>query len=671
MKKIIIFLILLVILNPIQTNAKTTKFYEAEYIDNIWQTKITPNKSTKYYQTARFFREEISNTPAYCIEPFIMFKEEHSYESTLLPDNLTNEQITRMKQLAYLGYNSNNRSSNEWYAVTQLLIWKTAVPTGEYYFTEGLTGPKTNKFQNLIDELNNDVEQFNNNPEFQHEYKITTKDSIKIEINNNNLNYKSNNKYVKIENNIITINNLPIGTHEIIVTKEDPHNDSPIIFYQSQNSQNIMTLGTIEPQEIKFKVIVLETEIKINKIDAENKENNNNQATLEGTTFQLYDENMKEITKLKIDKSLSTNIKNLPFGTYYIKEILAGKGYKLDNTLHKIIINQNNPKIELKIKNNIIKAILELTKNYKENNKLYPEKNITFNIYDNKGNLFKNITTNKSGYVSVELPYGTYLIEQKNTTEGYEYIEPFTININDESTVTYNLINNKIIGKLEINKVLEKNNQLLPEENITFNIYDNKGNLFKDITTNKSGYASVELPYGTYLIKQKNTTEGYKYIEPFTINIKDKSTLTYNLTNTIIKGKLEITKKLEENNQLLPEKNIVFNIYDNENNFYKEIITDEHGNVTTELPYGTYLIKQKNTTDGYDYIEPFIITIKDDSTLTYNLINYKIKVPNTYNEQNKNTIQKLLKIILEGFINAIKIYHNNYFYYKNFNTLSN
>ena len=342
-----------------------------------------------------------------------------------------------------------------------------------------------------------------------------------------------------------------------------------------------MTLGTIEPQEIKFKVTVLETEIKINKIDSENNENYNNQATLEGTTFQLYNENMQEITKLIIDKSLSTNIKNLPFGTYYLKEIVAGKGYKLDNKLHKIILNQNNPKIKLEIKNTIIKGILELTKNYKENNKIFPEKNIAFNIYDNKGKLFKKITTNELGYASIELPYGTYLIEQKNTTEGYEYIKPFKI------------------------------------------------------------------------------------------TIKDKSTLTYNLTNHIIRGKLEITKNLEENNKLLPEKNIIFNIYDYQNNLYKEIVTDELGYTSVELPYGTYLIEQKNTTDGYDYIEPFVITIKDNSTLTYNLTNYKIKVPNTYNNKKNNLIKELLEIIIKGIINAIKIYNNNHFYFKSFNVPTN
>ena len=581
MKKIIIFLITLILLNPIQSKAKTTKFYEAEYIDNIWQTKITPDKSTKYYQTARFFREEISNTPAYCIEPFIMFEANNTYESTLSPNNLTNEQLVRIKQLAYLGYNSKNRTNNEWYAVTQLLIWQTAVPTGEYYFTDGLTGPKINKFQNLIDELNKDVELFNSNPEFKKEYIITSKDKIKIVANNTDLKYKTENKYTKIENNIITIENLPIGTHEITITKEDPNNISPIIFYQSPNSQNIMTLGTIEPQEIKFKVTVLETEIKINKVDSENKENYNNQATLEGTTFQLYNEKMQEITKLIIDKSLSANIKNLPFGTYYLKEIEAGKGYELNNTLHKIILNQNNPKIKLEIKNTIIKGILELTKNYKENNKIFPEKNIAFNIYDNKGKLFKKITTNELGYASIELPYGTYLIEQKNTTEGYEYIKPFKI------------------------------------------------------------------------------------------TIKDKSTLTYNLTNHIIKGKLEITKSLEENNQLLPEKNITFNIYDNQNNLYKKIVTNELGYTSTELPYGTYFIKQQNTTEGYDYIEPFVITIKDNSTLTYNLTNYKIKVPNTYNNKKNNLIKESLEIIIKGIINAIKIYNNNHFYFKNFNVPTN
>ena len=84
MKKFIIFLISIIILFPLKSNAKTTTFYEGEYIENVWMNKLTPDKQTIYYQKARFFREKKTNTIAYCIEPFTMFNEESKYNSEKL-----------------------------------------------------------------------------------------------------------------------------------------------------------------------------------------------------------------------------------------------------------------------------------------------------------------------------------------------------------------------------------------------------------------------------------------------------------------------------------------------------------------------------------------------------------------------------------------------------------
>ncbi len=546
MKKIIIFLITILAIFPKQAIAKSESFYEGEYINNIWMNKITPDRNTTYYQKARFFRNTLTNEAAYCIEPFKMFNKDSSYESTTTPDNLTNDQITRMKQLAYLGYNYNNRKGNEWYAVTQLLIWQTANPEGEYFFTEGLNGIKIDKYQSLIDELNNEVKIYNENPEFKKEYSITANEKIEIITNNtSNIIYKANNNYTKIEENKITIENLPIGTHEITITKEDINNNTPTIFYQSSDSQSLMSLGSIEPQEIKLKINVIETEIKIIKLDNDtNSTKTSGEATLEGTTFQLYDENMNKLEQIKIDKSSTAEIKNLQFGTYYLKEIIPGKGYELDNTTHKIEINETTPKVELNIKNKVIEGNLEIKKVYVNNKQNYPEPNIIFNIYNNKNELYTTIKTNDKGFATINLPYGTYRVEQANTTEGYDYIEPFAVTIKDTSTLTYNLTNYKIEGKLELNKVYVNNDDELPEPNIIFNIYDDKNELYTTIKTNDKGFATTNLPYGTYKIEQVNTTEGYDYVEPFTVTIKDTSTLTYNLTNY----KIYVPNTYNENN---------------------------------------------------------------------------------------------------------------------------
>ena len=47
----------------------------------------------------------------------------------------------------------------------------------------------------------------------------------------------------------------------------------------------------------------------------------------------------------------------------------------------------------------------------------------------------------------------------------------------------------------------------------------NKDELYTSITTTETGPDLLTLPYGTYTMKQQNTTEGYKMLDDIEINI--------------------------------------------------------------------------------------------------------------------------------------------------------
>ena len=59
----------------------------------------------------------------------------------------------------------------------------------------------------------------------------------------------------------------------------------------------------------------------------------------------------------------------------------------------------------------------------------------------------------------------------------------------------------------------------------------------------------------------------------------------------------------------LIEKDIEFEIYDSKGNFVKSIKTNEQGFTSTNLVYGNYTVKQKNTTFGYEKVKDFKIVI--------------------------------------------------------------
>lgn len=185
---------------------------------------------------------------------------------------------------------------------------------------------------------------------------------------------------------------------------------------------------------------------------------------------------MFEIAEIIFDAELTTTLKSLPIGKYYIKEVIAGTGYTLDTNIYEFELSKEQPKITITLKNKVIKGKLKIHKVYIDEDLIKDEENITFNIYDNKNNLYKSLTTDKFGNLEIELPYGTYKVVQQNTTDGYEIVEPFIIIINSNTPLTYDLKDYKIkvpntYAKSKDNII---NQIILKIIKIIGQIYDNK-----------------------------------------------------------------------------------------------------------------------------------------------------------------------------------------------------
>lgn len=449
MKKIIFFLILIisVITIPTITHAQTYRFYEAEYIDGIWINKYNPNTRQTFFQTARFFRQIGTNDFAYCIETFNMFNESGEYITTNTPPTLTKEQKNRISQIAHFGYGYKNHTDVKWYAITQFMIWQTANPEGDYYFTDALNGNRITRFTNEINEINNLIKNYNTLPYISNKTYTLVEGQEYIANDPNNVlkYYKSNNKNITInQNNTLEIKNLKEGNYTFTMERNSNIYNKPVIFFQSNTSQDLVETGNIDKKSIKINVEVISTSIKINKIDSKTKDfKPTGEGILDGAIYELYTENNAKVTELEINNN-QAEIKNLDFGTYYIKEKQAGIGYNIDNKTYKITIDKKSPKQELTLENSIIEAKLIIKKQYNFNNELQPEKNIKFNIYNKKKELIDTIKTNNAGIAEIILPYGEYIIEQINTTEGYTKVENKTINVANEKNILLNLENYKI-----------------------------------------------------------------------------------------------------------------------------------------------------------------------------------------------------------------------------------
>ena len=409
-------------------------------------SKYQYSNNTIYYQKARFFRKSDTQEAAYCIEPFTFFNENSVYESTLNPYNLSQEQKTRIERIAHFGYGYKNHTDVKWYAITQMMIWETADPnSGTFFFTDYLNGNKIYPYQDEMNEINYLVNTYDIIPSINNQtYNIVEGQDFYKSSEEIMKFYSSNDNRVNLSYGDIKISNLSEGEYDFTLYRNDNNYNNPVIFYQSYNSQNLLKTGNLENKEASFKVIVKKTEINVTKLDKDTQDTSpQGEAILDGATINVLDLKKNIIRTIEIKDNIGKTT-NLPYGTYYLQEIEAGEGYNINNDLYEVNITTDNPKPQINIYNKVIEKKVTISKKYGEDDNLNPEKNIDFEIYDINNKLIKTVSTNDEGIVSFNLPYGKYKIVQKNSTNGYKKVDPFTITVDKDDEETIELKDYKI-----------------------------------------------------------------------------------------------------------------------------------------------------------------------------------------------------------------------------------
>ena len=217
--------------------------------------------------------------------------------------------------------------------------------------------------------------------------------------------------------------------------------------------------------------------------------------------------------------------------------------------------------------------------------------------------------------------------------DGYQTIGSFEFPY--EHSASYNL--NYTYGKIIVNK-LDSNtksktlsSKYASLKDAEYGLYDSNNKLIKKGKTNEAGYVIFdELPKGNYMIKELSPSTGYTISKTVTRTFVSTNTLEVDIKSyeDIIKNKVVITKILddEESKTCIYEQGIRFGIYDEEGNLLKEEQTDENGNITIELVFGKYILKQLSSPDGIDKVKDQVIEVKDDGkNQNIILINHRIK----------------------------------------------
>ena len=269
---------------------------------------------------------------------------------------------------------------------------------------------------------------------------------------------------------------------------------------------------------------------------------------------------------------------------------------------------------------------------------LTPEPNITFDIYLKSSNeLYKSITTDKNGYATINLPYGTWVFKQKNSTPNFEKAKDFEIVINENTDDNiYNLISNaEITAKLKVIKVDKETGEVIKRSGIKFKIKSvltndyvcqtityPTANTICEYETDNNGVLITPYPLvsGKYKLEEVDQViDGYLWNkESVEFEIGENANLITDneygvlfetrFENQPVKGEIQINKLGEKfiieddkySYDISSLSNVKFGLYDLEGDLISEVITDKNGYAKFEnLKLGSYIVKEIETLPNY------------------------------------------------------------------------
>lgn len=156
---------------------------------------------------------------------------------------------------------------------------------------------------------------------------------------------------------------------------------------------------------------------------------------------------------------------------------------------------------------------------------------------------------------------------------------------------------------------------LSPIAGAKYGIYYETGDLYKTITTNAEGLATLdEIYFGNFYLQEIEAPYGYEINnEKIYFEVKDED-IYLEVMDKKLEKQIEIQKYMEtKSGDLIPEANAEFIIYnENTGEEVTQKMTDEKGKITLSLPYGKYRLVQVAGSFGYEFIEDVILDINEN-----------------------------------------------------------
>ncbi len=366
--------------------------------------------------------------------------------------------------------------------------------------------------------------------------------------------------------------------------------------------------------------------LQIKKVD-ENDEN----IVLKDAKFDVIDKDNNVVATVTTNEKGIAEVKDLPFGDYFVKEINAPEGYIKVDTPVKVTIDNTNV-IELVMKNTrkVENGQFKLLKKDSESGQLLP--GAKFDVIDKDGKVVETIVTDDKGEaLSKQLPVGSYTLKEVEAPKGYELSSSsVSIDVEANKVVTVDVVNKKIpekvTGQFEIVKVdAEDKTKVLSDAE--FEVYKD-GKKVDTLRTDKTGkVVSQKLEPGKYTLKETKAPQGYKLLkEEIEVVVEANKLVEVQIENAKELGSLQVIKKDAESGTVLAGAE--FKLKNEAGQVVGEAkTTNKEGVVKFEnLVPGKYTLEETKAPEGYKALEVTVeVNVIANEVVKQEVMNEKVK----------------------------------------------
>ncbi|HCC34800.1 MAG TPA: hypothetical protein DEQ02_03880 [Ruminococcaceae bacterium] len=326
-------------------------------------------------------------------------------------------------------------------------------------------------------------------------------------------------------------------------------------------------------------------QVKITKQDTETGATAQGDATLSGAVFDLLDANGKQVERLYCGDSASVTSKEIPLGSYTVKEVVPPRGYTLSEEEHPINIDYAGQEVEInlvstEVSNTVIKGRIQLVKHSDDPDLAVDPENpqvqkpldgIVFEVYLKSAGSYENakpserdlLTTDEHGYACTkDLPFGTYVVKEVQGEPEHKICDPFDVFISDnDHTYYFNVENTVYFGKVKVVKVDAETGKVIPQPGVEFKIKNaDTGEwvsqeilyptpiVIDSYLTNAEGWLVMPEPlhFGNYELWEQQSPYGYVLSDepvPFKVTSENpQEYLEVKMPNKPAMGKVTIEK---------------------------------------------------------------------------------------------------------------------------------